>query len=39
MQRRNTIQKQLVIAAVRKLGNHPTAEEVYNEIILQYPRY
>jgi Fe2+ or Zn2+ uptake regulation protein len=37
MQRRNTIQKQLVIAAVRKLGNHPTAEEVYNEIILQYP--
>lgn len=37
MQKRNTIQKQLVIAAVRKLCNHPTAEEVYAKIIKEYP--
>jgi Fe2+ or Zn2+ uptake regulation protein len=37
MQKRNTIQRQLVIAAVRSLGNHPTAEQVYNDIILKYP--
>jgi len=29
MGKRNTIQRQLVIAAVRTLENHPTAEEVY----------
>lgn len=34
---RNTIQRQLVIAAVRALANHPTAEDVYNRIILEYP--
>ena len=33
MQKRNTIQRQLVIAAVRSLGNHPKAEQVYNDII------
>lgn len=37
MQKRNTIQRQLVIAAVRSLGNHPTAEQVYNDIITKYP--
>ena len=37
MARRNTIQKQLVIAAVRSLENHPTADEVYNCIISEYP--
>ena len=37
VQKRNTIQRQLVIAAVRALSNHPTAEEVYNQIITQYP--
>lgn len=37
MQKRNTIQRQLVISAVRSLSNHPTAEEVYNRIILSYP--
>ena len=37
MQKRNTIQKQLVIAAVRALCGHPTAEDVYDEIIKSYP--
>ena len=32
MQKRNTIQRQLVISAVRSLSNHPTAEEVYNRM-------
>ena len=26
---RNTIQRQLVLSAVRQLQNHPTADEVY----------
>ena len=37
MAKRNTIQRQLVIAAVRTLENHPTAEEVYNCIVTEYP--
>ena len=37
LKKRNTIQRQLVIAAVRSLSNHPTAEEVYNRIVLDYP--
>ncbi len=37
VQKRNTIQRQLVISAVRSLSNHPTAEEVYNRIVLDYP--
>lgn len=37
MAKRNTIQRQLVIAAVRFLANHPTAEEVYDRIIQEYP--
>ena len=37
MAKRNTIQRQLVIAAVRTLENHPTAEEVYNCIVAEYP--
>lgn len=37
MERRNTIQKKLVIDAVIRLANHPTAEEVYDEVILNYP--
>ena len=32
MAKRNTIQRQLVIAAVRFLADHPTAEEVYDRI-------
>ena len=37
MVKRNTIQRQLVIAAVRFLANHPTAEEVYDRITMEYP--
>ena len=37
MSTRNTIQRQLVIAAVRFLANHPTAEEVYDRITMEYP--
>ena len=32
-----SILRQLVISAVRSLSNHPTAEEVYNRIVLDYP--
>lgn len=37
MAKRNTIQRQLVIAAVRILADHPTAEEVYDQIVRDYP--
>ena len=37
MEKRNTIQKKLVMDAVFRLGSHPTAEEVYLEVIKQYP--
>lgn len=37
MAKRNTIQRQLVIAAVRSLADHPTAEEVYDRITMEYP--
>lgn len=37
MVKRNTIQRQLVIAAVRFLADHPTAEEVYDRITMEYP--
>ncbi len=37
MARRNTIQRQLVISAVRALADHPSAEEVYDEITKEYP--
>ena len=30
---RNTIQKQVILNAVKELKNHPTSEEVYNYII------
>ena len=36
VQRRNTIQKKLVLDAVQSLQNHPTAEEVYRHIIKTY---
>ena len=29
---RNTIQRQLVLSAVRQLQNHPTADEVYQKV-------
>lgn len=37
MLRRNTIQRELVLEAVRALKNHATAEEVYNEVIRNHP--
>ena len=32
MQRRNTIQRELVLRAVTELGNHAAAEEVYDRV-------
>ncbi len=37
MERRNTIQKQLVLQAVGELADHPTAEEVYELIVRDHP--
>ena len=37
MAKRNTIQSQLVIAAVRFLADHPSAGEVYDRITMEYP--
>lgn len=34
---RNTLQREIVYQAVLKLKNHPTAEEVYQEIRTEYP--
>ena len=35
--KRNTIQRALALEAVRKLHCHPTADEVYAEVIREYP--
>lgn len=37
MNKRNTIQKQLVLHSVGTLGNHPTADDVYSQIAVSYP--
>lgn len=37
MEKRNTIQKQLVLDAVSRLANHPTADEVYREVVQHHP--
>jgi len=37
MKKRNTIQKNLVLKAIRHLTSHPTAEEVYLFIRDEYP--
>lgn len=37
MKKRNTIQGQLVLNAVRQLGNHPTADDVYNYVVQIHP--
>ncbi len=34
---RKTIQRSLTLEAVKKLNSHPTADEVYGEIIASYP--
>ena len=38
MNKRNTLQKQLVLDAVRALADHATAEEVYQRIQADQPR-
>lgn len=35
---RNTKQKELILNAVRNHGEHPTADEVYQELKLSYPK-
>ena len=37
MQERNTLQKEAVYAALRELGNHPTAEMVYDRVKISHP--
>ena len=37
MERRNTIQKQLVLQAVAELANHPTADVVYSLVVKDHP--
>lgn len=35
--KRNTIQRSLTLEAVRKLKDHPTADEIYTEVSSKYP--
>lgn len=35
--KRKTIQNSVIYAAVNRLANHPTAEEVYAEVVKEYP--
>lgn len=37
MNKRNTLQRSLVLASVQALANHPTADEVYENIHHSYP--
>ena len=37
MEKRNTIQKRLVLDAVCALADHPTAEQVYAEVVQHHP--
>lgn len=37
MEKRNTVQRQLVLDAVSSLANHPTADAVYNEVVRSHP--
>ena len=37
MQERNTVQKDIVYAALHALGNHPTADMVYARVQQDYP--
>lgn len=37
MKKRNTIQGQLVLNAVKQLSNHPTADDVYSYVEKLYP--
>lgn len=37
MQRRNTLQKELILQAVRGMNDHPTADAVYQRVHTDYP--
>jgi len=37
MEKRNTLQKQLVLEAVRQIHDHPTADEVYRQVTAAHP--
>ncbi len=37
MKQRNTIQRQLLLEAVKSLKTHPTAEDVYQAVLREYP--
>ncbi len=37
MKKRNTIQRQLVMSAVCFLRNHPTADQVFEQVVKTYP--
>lgn len=34
---RNTLQKEIVKRTVKGMRNHPSAQEVYNEVLRHYP--
>ena len=38
MERRNTIQRDITLQAVRSLGNHATADEIYTYVSQDHPR-
>ena len=38
MQTRNTLHKDIILRAVNKLRDHPTADMVYEEVVREYPR-
>ncbi len=37
LMKRNTIQRALILKTVRKLGCHPTADEVYAAVVVEHP--
>ena len=37
MERRNTIQRDITLQAVRSLGNHATADEIYAYVSQEHP--
>ena len=37
MQTRNTVQRQIVLQAVQRMHNHPTADMVYAEVAAEHP--
>jgi Fe2+ or Zn2+ uptake regulation protein len=38
MKQRNTVQRKLLLKAIRSLKCHPTAEDVYKTIVKEYPQ-